>query len=377
MLKQMIADERIKVVSFDIFDTLVLRPVVKPTDMFFLLDEFYKNNIDNTSTIKFSDVRKNTEHELIKRRIESVAVNDVSLDNIYAEISKQLLLNGDQTALMMEREIAVEIDLAYRNDEMFELINYARKQGKRTIVTSDMYLSLSVIKKILDKLQIKCDAMYISSEIGKRKDDDGTLFDYILEKECILPHELLHIGDNEHSDVIMPLNKGIIAYQYNPYFLTRKKSVEADESTSFILGYLFNKEKDLKSNEYKKYTNLYDFGYYYFGPAALSIALYILHLKEIQDNYTTIFFTSRDGYFHHIVYEYLRNVIHKGKEGKYIYCGRKALSIAEYHENVIEFLEVMFNKITYDATDKEKIKYLFKGIGISDFYKEDGGGGGD
>ncbi|GHU40707.1 hypothetical protein FACS1894190_07940 [Spirochaetia bacterium] len=362
MFEQILSDEKIKIISVDIFDTLVLRPVLKPADIFFLLDDYYRNNIDTGSSICFSTVRANAEQKLIKAR----GVRNISLGMIYSEISKELSLTEKQMEVMKEREAALEVDLSSRNDAVYDIIKNARNSEKKIILTSDMYLPCGIIKKILDKLQITYDELYVSIDFGKRK-DDGTLYDEILRLENIQPCEMLHIGDNEQSDYLIPLNKGIIAYHYTPAFLPKKNNAVSSGTSSIILGYTFNEEECLKSKYNKKYTNFFDFGFYYLGPIALSTALYILQSKEIQENYSNVFFTSRDGYLPYTVYEYVRNILHKGIEGKYIYCGRKALSISDYDGDAFKFVESIYkNKI---KTFNNSFEFAFKSVGISEFFK--------
>ena len=43
-IKSIIASENIKVISFDIFDTLLMRPVINPTDIFYLINEKLKTH---------------------------------------------------------------------------------------------------------------------------------------------------------------------------------------------------------------------------------------------------------------------------------------------------------------------------------------------
>ncbi len=58
-LHAQIIDESIKCVSFDIFDTLVVRPFLRPADLFKFLDKEYRK--DNIGGVEFSEMRETSE----------------------------------------------------------------------------------------------------------------------------------------------------------------------------------------------------------------------------------------------------------------------------------------------------------------------------
>jgi predicted HAD superfamily hydrolase len=75
-----------------------------------------------------------------------------------------------------------------------------------------MYHDKSFISRLLLKCGYSNDTtMYISSEVLKTK-WDGDLYNYVLSKENLKPEEMVHIGDNYHSDYEVPYSKGIKAF---------------------------------------------------------------------------------------------------------------------------------------------------------------------
>ena len=88
--------DSIKVVSFDLFDTLVLRPFLKPTDLFNLLGQIQSRN-------DFCDFRTKAES-----KARSSIGTEVTLDEIYSFMPKDLIFFKDL-------ECQFEIDLCFIN----------------------------------------------------------------------------------------------------------------------------------------------------------------------------------------------------------------------------------------------------------------------
>jgi len=359
----------LRVISFDIFDTLIFRPAIKPQEIFIFLNKYYteltrkpKNNIEK--------LRINCENELINE----IGIENVTLDLIYERLGKKMGISKSHLRILKEKEVSLEISLAKINIEMLAILRIAKEAGKRIILTSDMYLTSPYIIMILNKFAIDYDALYISADLRKRK-DNGSLFDEIIAREQVLPSEILHIGDNENSDYLIPLKRGIIAFHYTPFCLMVKNYYsegilsKINGITSIFLGYLFNEESILKSEVCKKYTSLFDFAYYSLGPLLLAMTLYLLSLSKIQKKYDTLLFSSRDGYLPLKVYEILRNAVGYGIPGKYIYCGRRSLSIANYNDNPIGYLTTIYNEASRRCKNYT-VKDLFELLKLEKYYSE-------
>jgi FMN phosphatase YigB (HAD superfamily) len=369
ILLKLIEIDSIKIISFDIFDTLIVRSAITPKDIFVFLDIYY-NEITGKKSNIISTFRIECENKLIAEK----GVENVTIDLIYEEIRKKLNLKNNLIKKLKQKEISLEVDLASLNHEMAEIFKKAKIYKKKIILISDMYLSSSNIALILEKFQIEYDSLYVSSDFKMRK-DKGDLYDEILKVENVHPSEILHIGDNEESDYKIPLNKGILSFLYCPSYLRTKKDFNnnfrhnTDGISSVLLGYTINEENRLESKENMKFTNLYDFGYYFLGSILFSMMVHILFSKEIQNNYDVLYFSSRNGYLPFKVYELLRKNNNHGIPGKYIYCGSRVLSISNYNGNVLEYLSTIYNNIKQKNT-KYTIKDLFKSLDIEEYYNE-------
>ena len=153
-----------RVISFDIFDTLLLRPYVKPTDLFLHIEKL-------TNRVNFSDRRIKAEQKARQTHKEQ---EDITLDDIYNEID-------DNYKDLKQLEIDLETQILQQNKEMFEVFEYAKQQGKKVIITSDMYLDKNILVNILNLKGYKdYYKLYVSSDIKKAK-ATGNLYKYIIE----------------------------------------------------------------------------------------------------------------------------------------------------------------------------------------------------
>ncbi len=205
--------DKAKVVSFDMYDTLVFRKTRQPQDIFALVE-------CGIGISGFADLRERAQRRAARSIRQKYGYPHPNMHEIYTFLSR-----GSQKMLQAEKiERKLEECLAVRNPAMHRALRYAREQNKRVVVTSDMYMERFQLEKILKKCSItEWDAVYVSSEFRKTK-YDGTIYDFIIEKESAAPCEILHIGDDLHADVYMAEKKGIAAYWY------RNKEIDLAES---------------------------------------------------------------------------------------------------------------------------------------------------
>ncbi|MDO4615699.1 MAG: glycosyltransferase, partial [Lachnospiraceae bacterium] len=187
-------------VSFDIFDTLILRDVFKPEDLFLFLDPLFSELTG--MHIRFSVLRKEAEslaREAYNR--EHHTDGDITLAEIYETLSREYEVEPSVCQQMMEEECRQELLLCRTRNAGKALLETALSGGKRVILVSDMYLTGNTVKMMLDRCGISgFDAVYLSSEVRRRKADGG-LFREVLKREHLSASDLLHIGDSWEGDI--------------------------------------------------------------------------------------------------------------------------------------------------------------------------------
>lgn len=295
------------VISFDIFDTLLLRPYVKPTDLFLHLERL--ENAKGFAKARVEAQRK--AWEKMKSKDE-----DINIDEIYAEIA-------DKYKSLKEKEMALEAEVLTANPEMKEVYDYAIKQKKKIVIISDMYLPQNFLHKVLIKQGYKKFRLFVSGERRKRK-GNGLLYVYAIKALNILSENVLHIGDNKKSDFDEPKKIGMSVYLYEQVlsrylkqnekakiFLDKyKDNLEASVMImNFALHWLTNQEEDFWSR----------IGYEYGGPICYAYMRWV-EQQVLEKGIKEILFVARDGYSLQKVFD---SFGHKDIKTHYVYAPRQ------------------------------------------------------
>lgn len=192
---------RSKVVSFDVFDTLIVRPYEKPTDLFRHLEAAERMPGFSTNRIK-------TEISLREQQKEA-GIFEVTLEDIYAEMSPPY-------NTLKHKEVLLEKRVCRANPEMYAIFQFALQQNKKIIIASDMYLPLNILEEILSGAGYTgYEKIFLSSQT-KRPKWTGDMYADILQYCDVWADKVLHIGDNRFTDYDIALESGLQAYLYTP-----------------------------------------------------------------------------------------------------------------------------------------------------------------
>lgn len=348
-MKLAICNPAISCISFDIFDTLIKRPFFIPSDLFVLLNKYFREYTNGASGMVFSKIRVYCE-KLARERLESDTCQDITLDEIYQTIGTEYEIEQEVLEKLKQKEKEYEIRFCTRRNVGYELYTLALAMGKKVILTSDMYLPESVIQKILEKNgYTDYEKLYLSSEIKLTK-ARGDLFQYVLEHQKLQPDEMLHIGDNYQSDVTTPKKLGIqvkhlpkatdVALNQGKVncfakMFTQNMPFWRDNGTSMnfigirtMLAMAANKYFD---NPFVSFHENSDFnadpyliGYYVLGMYAFAISKWLLDGTN-NKQYTNLVFMARDGYLPMETYRIVKKFYQNVPQEKYLYVSRKAL----------------------------------------------------
>ncbi|MBQ1466994.1 MAG: hypothetical protein IIZ27_00800, partial [Solobacterium sp.] len=192
-IKQMIREHA--VISFDIFDTLLLRKTLYPRDVYILTE--YKAKHAGYPADRFAAIRARTEDN-----------NPYcTLDDIYEVLADYFDWNSDTEKAMKQLEIDVERSVLEPRKAVVELFNYALDQGKQVILTSDMYLPEDLLHEILQEKEISgYKKIFVSCDCKQAKQTG--LYSQLMNL-CNNPGDILHIGDNPEADGKAPEESGI------------------------------------------------------------------------------------------------------------------------------------------------------------------------
>ena len=201
-----------RLVTFDVFDTLLTRTVAVPKDLFLAVgEEIRRRSICPIDPKRFGMVR--VEAEITSRQL--APGGEPSLEEIYAILGSQLQWPVAMMSQVLRLELAAEETALRAVPGMRERVRLIRKDADRLVFLSDMYLPVAFIRSVLKREGFfqEGDEILVSSEFRKSK-ASGMLF-HELRERIGLVKQWQHVGDNPHSDVAVPRRMGIVAEEFS------------------------------------------------------------------------------------------------------------------------------------------------------------------
>jgi predicted HAD superfamily hydrolase len=178
-----------EIVSFDIFDTVLLRRVKRPYGVFFQAGLFFA-------------VNRIVAERIVRVFMRLRRVNEVTLSEIYSLIPFHDL----------ESEIDLELTNLFVDAHALEIINLCQALEKIVYFVSDMYLGKIDLENLLIKNGISQPFQILVSSDYRLPKSKG-LFGILIDRsKPIHPHNILHIGDNWNSDIVASKHFGIHSY---------------------------------------------------------------------------------------------------------------------------------------------------------------------
>jgi len=354
-IKQKIISEQIKVVSFDIFDTLLLRPFWNPTDIFEIMQQDLDVRCPALKRASFKNVRCAAESCARERmQIEHPAYEDVNLTEIYQELSAMCGIRYEDVAALEAHERELELHFSTARRSAKDLYLFAKACGKRVVLTSDMYLDRSQIEAMLEKNGYReYDALFVSSETRLLK-GTGHLFDYMLSEMGVKAENVLHIGDNWEHDICVAKQKKIhtaFLPKTKDRFCNSLKETPTNNCSTLgchVGGNLTTWNKQMASIGYRTMMamvanqlfdnpfaqwdensdfggNPYYMGYYAVGMHLIGVCKWLADIVE-QHAAKHIVFLSRDGYLPIKVFSALAKCWNMEQiDLRYVPCSRRAV----------------------------------------------------
>ncbi|PVY79636.1 HAD superfamily hydrolase (TIGR01549 family) [Cupriavidus alkaliphilus] len=358
--------DRREIISFDIFDTLLVRPFMRPSEMFDYMERQVHEIVGRTN-LSFGSARKSAEQHAFKEAV-SQGRGETTLDEIYSHFSEAQGLSDDLVQRIKALEIAVETQVLYRRKAGFKAYMQALSQKKRIVLVSDMYLSSEVLAKILhENGYVGYERLYVSSEVGVKK-HSGRLFDFVLADLNVSGDSILHVGDNVDADVKMAKSRGIKAFHLT------KASEAFISSSSFRIwkrdadrhGWEWRMPLAIVANEVmdnpyatQRSGTLFNgsplqLGFVGAGPLILGFCKWIIE-RAIKQGYENLYFLARDGKVVKEVYDIIARNYVDAPKAKYLLCSRRAVNLAK----VQKFSDIV-DLIGVDYANKTKLGYLLE-----------------
>lgn len=189
-----------KLVTIDVFDTLVIRAFLTPAAA---RDHLAWRMQRQFGLIDFAD-RRETAEVALRARLG----RDPVLTEIYELLAEQVGRSDLDAEVLADAERSHERALLQPRAAILSAL-YRIGIAPCTAL-SDMYLSRQDMQAVLPaEVQPAINRWWISCETGRRKDSTDT-WKQISQEQGRLDGRWLHVGDNEHSDIQMPQLAGLL-----------------------------------------------------------------------------------------------------------------------------------------------------------------------
>lgn len=324
-----------KSVSFDVFDTLILRRTLSPDDIFKIVENLYRNQFNKK--LDFLEKRKKAEQRARAKGGEA------SLLDIYSQLEVE---NQDEVKWLYITEMQVEKSVCFANAQMKEVYDFCINNGMDVFIISDMYLDKEAICELLEEAGYSnwIDVL-VSSEFKCTK-AEGELFERFIKKFQIDRKSHVHIGDALVSDFISPRKQRINSLLYsekqrNIYFSKKEKqNLPYLEIANFI-------NKTYATNENIRTSAYEEIGFEVLGPILYGFSKWIEE-KCKERNIKYILFLAREGYLLENAYKAVSNDL---IPSEVILVSRRAVSFpllqsAKSLDDVIRTLNIQATKFS-------------------------------
>lgn len=175
-------------VTIDVFDTLLWRQTLYPSDAFYLLAEAH-----------------GAHHHQLRIFVEKV------VSHLCRRILRREPTLGDIYRfypLPADEELTIEARICQPNPFCLQLIKNLLSRGIAVAAISDMYLDNEQIAQLLRRSGYPEFPVYSSASVHLTKYRDGRLFHYVWQQMGLLPSNVVHVGDNPKADIHMASKLG-------------------------------------------------------------------------------------------------------------------------------------------------------------------------
>lgn len=356
-----------EIVTFDIFDTLIMRKTAFPKDIFEVVE------MDSANTdfyiADFAEIRINAEDKCYKKKMNP------TIYQIYDEMKDMAECSEETKLKYLEREIRTEKQFLCARKSMLDFFNEIKKE-KEIYLISDMYLTSEILKDILTGCGYTgYKAIFVSCEQGCSK-SDGLFEKFIKEDERRA--NALHIGDNEFSDGKSAENAGLDVFLIMNKIEMLENSTYSgilDKTESLLdrisIGLFCNRAFDdpfaLYGTKGKlMLDNHKDIAYLFIAPEILYFSCWLID-SIIKSNCDYVIYPSRDAFVLRKICSAItmNQKITGFPDGQYTYVSRRALHAAtvfeqadierivshEYNGSTLEVFKKRFNVTLPEETE--------------------------
>ncbi len=337
-------------VSFDLFDTLLIRRIhdpdmVKPAVARYICYKINKRAATegakkNWSWEQVQKLRDTFEQEQRQQTGQHFDDFEACYPDYMSQLVTAIFGEQENESLLQEitdYELAVENSVLVPRYELVEWLKRLKAQGRKVLVVSDVYLPANHLEKLIAHAGFfdHVDAVVSSADSFLAK-ASGKAFPMLQEQFALNYERWLHVGDNPVSDGGRPAERGIQSLVLRDGLEKMRKSL-AKRYYNYALGQPFYRGRCLQQLMLPLETEnipqhpLYVKGFNVFAPM---LAAFIQGVAEhcLNAGIRRIYFFSREGWLFEQLWNKMIPKIYAGREDlpetSYFYVSRMALAPA-------------------------------------------------
>lgn len=199
--------------SIDLFDTLLLRAVADPLDVFASVATRAADRGEIHRHItpgQFRVLRRGAEEAARRDRRAVAQTSEVTLSEIYWAMPAGTLIAPPET--LAATELAVESEIVYPHPGTLDTVLAAHARGLRLAILSDTYFSSLEVTQLLRAAGIDpaiFNPVMTSSEEGVSKLEGGLFARLLARWADLRPSSIVHLGDHPRADVTRAQASGL------------------------------------------------------------------------------------------------------------------------------------------------------------------------
>ncbi len=332
----------VRILSFDIFDTVVTRLIDPPERLLHRLAEFLARRL-STSAQRVWRAREQVEKALRAEAQAAGLDHECHWETLIPRWIEALtpFATPEERAPLVAAVQAEELRLerlalrSKRNALLF--LRWAKRNGYHLVAISDMYLGKAQIAELLTALGFAdlFDRIFVSSETRTAK-YSGRLFTHVLEELNTPPSAIAHIGDNLVSDAIAPAQLGILAFFLDKPAAQRRKrthhlahamaihfrGIWPGREVAQLLAESFRSDPTTRTPE-----PYFQYGLTVLGPIFATFMVGLIEAVR-RDQPERLYFLARDGYLFQQLFEAARPLFPDLPSTQYLYASRRTVAAA-------------------------------------------------
>ena len=345
------AIENVKVVSFDLFDTLAIRNISSFESVLKLVDARFREQGVNIP-------------DFVTKRLKAEKMLSFNNAPRLVEIYSKVLKDSDGVSFSANElasiEFEVDKNLIEARRDVVDLLNNLVKQNKQVYITSDSYYAKEQISQILKRIDVaSVTDVLVSCEYGTSK--TGTLFEKL--KDVSGEVDILHVGDDIVADIESAKRHGINAFQiYSAAELLELvgglKLSENEHSLSdqikvgMFVANLFNSPFQFEDDEKRIHAeDAKDVGYLFCAPMIMDFTKWFEEESKEAGN-TNRWLCARDGYLLKRLYEFM----YPSQKAEYFYTSRIS-AIRAGVESIADIEYVDGMKFSGECEENLKVRF--------------------